>query len=150
MKLSVKSRYALEAMLTIALLARDGNVPVPVRDVARQRGISERFLAQILSALRRAGLLESVRGAQGGFFLARTPDQIVAGDVVRAVEGSLAPVDCVDVADDADTACHLRGQCTTFGLWREVTERINQTLDRASLADLLRCASGAERGEAAL
>ena len=139
MKLSVKSRYALEAMLEIALCDQEGRVPVPVRVIARRRKISERFLAQILRTLRHHGLLQSIRGASGGFVLARDVQDIAAGDVVRAVEGARLPVACVDGADAADTACHLRGRCTTYALWQAVAARIHHTLDHTSLADLLHC-----------
>ncbi len=148
MKLSVKSRYALEAMLEIARCDPEGQVPVPVREIARRRQISERFLAQILRTLRHHGLLKSVRGATGGFVLARDVRDIAAGDVVRAVEGARLPVACVDVVDDADTACHLRGWCSTYALWQAVAARIHQTLDHTSLADLLQCMAAPEAGEA--
>ncbi|NLN46277.1 MAG: Rrf2 family transcriptional regulator [Clostridiaceae bacterium] len=150
MKLSVKSQYALESLTALALSTGGGRIPVSVRDIARERGIPERFLSQILSTLRQAGLLSSIRGAQGGYVLAKSPDDIRAGDVVRAVEGRLVPVDCVESGGPATgisprwsrTAC-----CETRGLWQSVADRINGTLDSVTLADLARCTSLPITGE---
>jgi len=142
MKLSVKSQYALESLTAIALSPGGGKVPVSVRDIARDRGIPERFLSQILSTLRQAGLLSSIRGAQGGYVLAKRPEEIRAGDVVRAVEGRLVPVDCIDSGGSptgSSRSCSRAACCETRGLWQAVADRINGTLDGVTLADLARC-----------
>jgi len=150
MKLSVKSQYALESLTAIALSAGGGEVPVSVRDIARDREIPERFLSQILSTLRQAGLLSSIRGAQGGYVLAKHPEEIRAGDVVRAVEGRLVPVDCVESGGPAtgiSPYCSRAACCETRGLWQSVADRINGTLDGVTLADLARCTVQPMAGE---
>ena len=94
MKISTKGRYALRLMLDLAL--SDPGVPVPLRDVAQRQDISDKYLEQIVTPLSRAGLVRSVRGAGGGYLLTRDPAEYTVGEILRPLEGSLAPVCCVD------------------------------------------------------
>lgn len=110
-----------------------GQGPLSLADVARSQGISQPYLEQIAIELRRAGLLNSRRGAQGGYYLARSPEHTTAGDVIRALEGSILPVHCV--AENRCSPCHDQ-QCTARGIWEQVRDRLVETLDSITLEDL--------------
>jgi Rrf2 family protein len=112
-----------------------GQGPVSLTEVANSQGISQAYLEQIAIELRRAGLLQSRRGAQGGYFLAKAPETITTGEVIRALEGSILPVQCV--ADAACSPCIREDECTTRSVWEEVRDRLVETLDSITLADLL-------------
>jgi Rrf2 family protein len=113
-----------------------GQGPLSLSEVARSQGISQPYLEQIAIDLRRAGLLHSKRGAQGGYFLARAPHEITAGDVIRALEGSILPVQCV--AEHKCAPCSLEEGCSARGIWEQVRDRLVETLDSIVLADLQR------------
>ena len=93
MKVSTKSRYGVAAMVDIA--QHHGAGPVALRSVAERQQVSEHYLEQLMSSLRNAGYVRSIRGAQGGYVLAKNPALITVGDIVRAMEGPIAPVDCL-------------------------------------------------------
>ena len=101
MKLSTKGRYGIHAMYDLALYG-SGDTPQPTKAIAERQNIPEAYLEQLISQLRRSGLVKSVRGAQGGYLLAREPDKISVGEVLRTLEGELAMVDCLIEED----ACH--------------------------------------------
>ena len=113
-----------------------GQGPLSLSEVARSQGISQPYLEQIAIDLRRSGLLHSRRGAQGGYYLARAPEDITAGDVIRALEGSILPVQCV--AEQKCTPCSLEDGCSARGIWEQVRVRLVETLDSIVLADLQR------------
>ncbi len=113
-----------------------GQGPLSLSEVARSQGISQPYLEQIAIDLRRAGLLNSKRGAQGGYYLARAPQEITAGDVIRALEGSILPVQCM--AEDKCTPCSHQEGCSARGIWEQVRDRLVETLDSIVLADLQR------------
>ena len=132
MKISTKGRYALRLMIDIAV--RGSDVNVSIRDVSESQGISTKYLEQIVSALVRAGFLRSVRGAQGGYRLARKPSEYTVGDILRVMEGSLAPVSCLD---DAENQCERAEECATLKLWQGLYDVINNYLDSITLEDLV-------------
>ena len=109
MWISTKAQYGLRALVDIA---RQSAEVVPLKDVSRRQGISQAYLEQIASNLRRSGFIKSVRGASGGYKLARVPDLISAYDVVVALEGSIAPVDCVE----SDHSCERSGLCSALAV----------------------------------
>jgi Rrf2 family protein len=111
-----------------------GQGPLSLAEVARSQGISQAYLEQIAIDLRRSGLLLSRRGAQGGYLLARPPDATTAGDVIRALEGAILPVQCV--AEKGCEPCDREDECMTRGIWEEVRDRLVETLDSITLADL--------------
>jgi Rrf2 family protein len=113
---------------------RFGEGPLSLADVARSQGISQPYLEQIAIDLRRAGLLHSRRGAQGGYYLASEPQAVTAGDVIRALEGSILPLHCV--AEKWCTPCDHQAECTARGMWEQVRDRLIETLDSITLADL--------------
>jgi Rrf2 family protein len=111
-----------------------GQGPMSLTEVARKQGISQSYLEQIAIDLRRAGLLHSRRGVQGGYYLAHAPEATTAGDVIRALEGSILPIQCV--AEKKCTPCSLEDGCSARGIWQQVRDRLVETLDSITLADL--------------
>jgi Rrf2 family protein len=111
-----------------------GKGPLSLTQVAKRQGISQPYLEQIAIDLRRAGLLNSKRGAYGGYYLAREPHETTAGDVIRALEGSILPVQCV--AEQLCTPCAQESECLARGIWEQVRDRLVETLDSITLADL--------------
>ena len=131
MWVSTKAQYGMRALVEVAL---SGDRPTSLKTVADRQGLSQQYLEQIFAVLRRAGFVESVRGAHGGYRVMRPLDEVIALDVVEALEGSVSPVACLDDED----ACERVGQCSTEPLWREVDEAVRRVLGTATLADLVR------------
>lgn len=134
MKISTKGRYALEAVVDLAYHAKDELESI--KNISEHLGVSKNYLEQIFVHLRKNGIVDSVRGAQGGYRLARPSNQISAGDVIRAVEGNLLPVACVEnkTCAQEDGLCE---QCITQSFWVKMTSVINQVVDHISIADLV-------------
>ncbi len=130
MWISTRAQYGLRALLEIG--AR-GPEPVPLKEVAEAQHISQHYLEQIASALRRGGFIRSVRGAKGGYRLARPPEEITALEVVEALEGSVSPVGCLDEPG----ACWQVGSCATEELWRQVDIAVRTVLSNTTLKDLI-------------
>ncbi len=130
MWISTRAQYGLRALLEIGSRGPD---PVPLKEVAEAQRISQHYLEQIASALRRAGYIKSVRGAKGGYRLARPPEKITALEVVETLEGSVAPVGCID----DPTTCWAAGTCATEELWRQVDHAVREVLSRTTLKDLI-------------
>jgi Rrf2 family protein len=134
MKTSSKARYALYLVVDIA--RSQGLGPVPLREAAERQGISVKYLEQIAAELGKAGYLQSVRGAQGGYLLARPAEDISAGDIMRAAEGGFLPVLCLDDDNGADV-CPRQGQCcSTAAFWAGLRLAINGYIDGVSIAQL--------------
>lgn len=133
MKLSTKGRYGLRAMLDMALSEEEG--PIASHTIAQRQEISERYLEQLLIPLKQAGLVKSVRGSQGGYILGRAPKDISVGDIIRVLEGPLAPVDCVNELNPDD--CKRADTCVTRTIWAKVRDSIAEILDSYSLQDLV-------------
>ena len=133
MKLSTKGRYGLKAMLDIALNMKDG--VVAIKNISKRQGISEPYLEQLFSSLKKAELVKSTRGSMGGYVLASPPEQITVGQILRALEGSLAPVDCV-LETDAHQ-CDRVDCCVVKGVWTKIRDSVNQVVDSISLQDLV-------------
>ena len=132
MRFSAKEQYGLRAMAELA--ARYGQDYVPLSEVAQSQGIALATLEQLVAPLRRAGLLVSTRGAAGGYALARPPERISVGDVLRALEGALVPIPCLEEA--GSTRCARASECTTRPVWALVRARLSETLDSLTLADV--------------
>ena len=131
MKISTKGRYATRVMLDLAL--HDTGECIKAKDIAARQGISEKYLEQIISILNKAGYVKSVRGARGGYRLAKAPKEYTVGMILRLTEGSLAPVACLE--DGAD-ACERWDTCETLDVWRDLYGAINQVVDGVTIADL--------------
>ncbi|HNW04421.1 MAG TPA: Rrf2 family transcriptional regulator [Oscillospiraceae bacterium] len=129
MMISTKGRYALR--LILALAQEGGGKPLSIREISKRQEISEKYSEQIILQLSRAGLVTGLRGAQGGYTLSRPAEQITAGEVLRAAEGSIAPVECAEIGCD-----HSEG-CMTYGLWRRIKEAVDSVVDSTTVADLL-------------
>ena len=132
MMISTKGRYALRIMVDLA--KHDGEMPVSVREIAQRQDISGKYMEQIISVLTRASLLRSVRGAQGGYHLAKVPEEITVGMILRATEGDLAPAECVTTGGQA---CERSGVCPSQRVFQKVYSAINDVIDGVTLRDLM-------------
>jgi Rrf2 family protein len=132
MKLSTKGRYGARAMLELAL--RYGQGPVAVREIARSQDISERYLENLMLPILSHGLVTSVRGKGGGFLLARAPEEITLAEIVRATEGTLSPVACLDDPG----SCGRSGTCVTFEIWQMLGRSMTDLLGGITLCDMAR------------
>lgn len=132
MKISTKGRYALRLMLDIAL--NDAKTPVRIKDIAERQQISDKYLEQIVSSLNKAGFVKSMRGPQGGYRLTKKPEEYTVGMILRLIEGSLAPVACLD--DDINN-CTRADRCPTLILWEKLYDAISEVVDNITLADLI-------------
>jgi len=133
MRLSTKGEYASRAMLELSLHYDQG--PLHIREISRAQNIPSRFLEQILLMLKRAGYLKSRKGHGGGYFLAKPPSEITVAEVIRVLEGPLAPIDCVSVI--AHEACPMESWCGLRWLWKEVRDAVAGILERTTFADLV-------------
>ena len=135
MQISNKCYYALHALFVLASeYSRSG--PIKIAAIASRQNIPKRFLEVILSELRQGGFVESRRGVDGGYLLARRPGNITIGEVVRFVDGDIAPVSCV--AEDSDKAeCELNLQCPFYEFWLYVKKTLDSVYEGTSLADIV-------------
>lgn len=133
MKLSTKGRYGLRAMIDLARYS--GREPVAIGSIAARQNISERYLEQIVALLKKGGLVKSIRGASGGYVLAREMKDISVGDILRTLEGSLEPVKCA--AFDPEEGCAASGGCVTKYVWKKINESIARTVDEMNLEELV-------------
>lgn len=131
MKISTKGRYALRIMVDLA--QQHSNEFIPLRDVSERQDISEKYAEMIVGLLIKTGFLFSSRGKGGGYKLARPPETITVASILKAVEGSLAPVACLDIPDNV---CPRADQCVTLPMWRELERRIDEYLESVTIADL--------------
>lgn len=131
MKISTKGRYALRLMADIA--QQGSGEPVSLRDAARRQGLSDKYLEQIVTPLAKAGLVRSVRGAGGGYLLTRRPEEYSVGDILRPLEGDLAPVECATDGGYCEHSC----DCVTVELWQDIHKAVSAVVDHTTLADLV-------------
>ncbi len=131
MKLSTKGRYGIHAMFDLAQYGSE--TPQPIKSIAERQNIPEAYLEQLIGQLRRSGLVKSVRGAQGGYLLSRSPAEITVGEVLRTLEGELAVVDCLMEED----ACHKACSCPTRVVWKKLRDGVNEIVDGITLQDML-------------
>jgi len=138
MQISTKGRYALRAMIDLGLHVDQG--PVLRKDIAERQEISFEYIGQLFVELRKAGLIESVKGPGGGYVLAQDADRIRTGDIIRAVEGPIAVVHCV--GPNSGNACHRMDDCVAYLLWKRLSKTIEEVLDSVTLKDLCDQARG--------
>lgn len=134
MRLSAKVEYGVRAMAVLAYHYREN--PISLRKIAEQEDISLSFLEQIFPDLKRSSLVCSIRGPRGGYMLSLPPAQIRVGDIVRAVEGPITPVNCL-AEDSSISCCHRRNGCLTRQVWAKLRDRINDVLDEVTLDELV-------------
>lgn len=133
MKISTKGRYALEIVTDLAMHS-DSEHPESVKNIAARRGLSEKYLERIIKMLKDAGVVQSIRGAKGGYCLAHAPEELTAYEVFRATEGELAPVECLT----KETGCGLDcGKCPTQEVWRSMWEIIKEISENVTVRDLM-------------
>ena len=133
MKLSTRGEYASQAILDLALHQHEE--PVKIREIAARQEIPLKYLENILLTLQRAGIARSKRGPRGGYYLARPPEAITVGEVIRAMDGPLAPIHCVSVS--AYEECPRRSVCGLKWVWQEVRDAIADILDNTTFADVV-------------
>ena len=147
MKLSTRTRYGLRAMVDLAHQHSDR--PVMLRRISERQEISKKYLDNIFTALRLSGLLRTVRGASGGYLLAKDPKEIAVSEIVKALEGSVSPVDCIHQPD----LCEKSADCVARQLWKELEVAMYRVLENRTLADMveryeeLNCLTGEENGD---
>jgi Rrf2 family transcriptional regulator, cysteine metabolism repressor len=134
MKLSLRGEYALRALLVLGL--NYSQPVVKIHTISEQQNIPKRFLEQILNDLRSAGIVQSRRGAAGGYRLARAPEEITLASVIRQIEGALAPVTCVSERFYEKCSCPDEARCAIRSVMKEVREAILQVVDRVTIAEL--------------
>lgn len=132
MKMSTKGRYGLRAMIELA--SHSCGQPVPLSVIARSEDISERYLEQLMTKMKKAGLVTSCRGSAGGYSLAMKAEDISVGAILRALEGNLNPVDC---SADVESICENSSACVAKYVWQKVNDSINSAVDGISLAELV-------------
>jgi len=131
MKLSTRARYGTRALLDLALHSGEG--PVLLKDIAQRQQISSMYLEHLITPLVAAGIIRSIRGARGGVWLAKPPQEIKLLEVVRLLEGSLALVECVN----DPKCCPRSGFCVTRDIWGELKQAMNGVLESTTLQDLV-------------
>jgi Rrf2 family protein len=145
MMFSTKAEYGIRVMVELA--RRAGDEPVPLAEIAEHGGLPLAYLEHLVARLRKADLVDSRRGSRGGYMLARPAAEITMAEVVEALEGSIAPIECISEASDGSIVCAREASpdqaCPTKLLWTRVRFSIVSTLRETSLADLLRGAQGA-------
>lgn len=132
MNITSKGRYALRVMIDLAQHPDEGFVSL--KTVAERQGISMKYLEMIVSSLKKAELVESSRGKEGGYRLSRSPANYSVGEILRCLEDNLAPVACIK---DGEIQCDKASACITLPMWKELDDLTNAYLDGVSLQDLL-------------
>jgi Rrf2 family cysteine metabolism transcriptional repressor len=132
MILSTKGRYGTRAMLELAENYENG--PIVIKEIARRQKISEKYLVQVMALLKRANLVTSIQGSRGGFVLATHPSRINLKEIIDALEGSLAPAQCVN----NEKACERSSLCVTRYVWKEIDDSISRILKSITLEDLVK------------
>ena len=132
MKVSTKGRYALRIMADLAI--HDNGEYIRLKDIAERQAITLKYMEQIMPLLTRAGYVKSYRGNNGGYRLARKPEEYTAGEILRTTEGSLSPIACIE---DTPNRCPRREVCTTLSFWKGMRKVIDEYVDSITLADLI-------------
>ena len=132
MRISTKGLYALRMLVDLAEHQNVGYVSL--KDIADRQNISKKYLEQIVPTLGNSGIVVANRGSQGGYMLAKSPEKVTVGDILRLTEGSLCPVPC---ADSDPAVCEQCGECTTYSMWKELSKLISDYLDGISIQNLL-------------
>ena len=140
MKLSTKGKYGLRAFIDLA--ASGEGQPVSILSIAQRQEISISYLEKLMAMLKKAGLVESVRGVNGGYTVARPMDEISVADVLRALEGDLAPVECAGIESGQASQCSGSSQCVSKIVWKRINDSINDTVDSIYIGELVRESKG--------
>ncbi len=133
MKLSTKGRYGLRAVLDLAVHADEE--AVALSQIAERQQVSMNYLEQLIAKLKKAGIVIGIRGAQGGYKLSKPAEELSIGDILRALEGDLNPVDCSEVNNDS--ICNQSDSCVTKYVWKRISDSINEAVDGIKLSELV-------------
>lgn len=133
MKLSTKGRYGLRAMIDLADYSEE--TPQSITNIAMRQSISDSYLEQLMAKLKKAGLVESIRGAQGGYILSKSASSISVGDILRALEGDLSPVACQGIK--SEQGCLGSDKCVTMNVWKRIDDSITAAVDSILLSELV-------------
>jgi len=136
MKLSVRGEYALRALLVLARDYQEDDSVVRIQEVSQRQNIPKRFLEQILNDLKSAGIVESKRGVAGGYRLRRPPERVTLAEIIRHIEGPLAPVSCVSEKYYEKCSCPDESRCAIRSVMKETRDAIVAIMDRVTLAEL--------------
>ena len=131
MKMSTRGRYGMRLMIDIAI--NGGPRPIALKEIAARQEISEKYLEQIISLLSKAGLVRGTRGVGGGYMLGKPAEEITAGDILRALEGDLSFVECLN---GGRAGCERAEECPTINLWRDMRDAVAQVVDNRTLASM--------------
>lgn len=131
MKISTKGRYSLNVMIDLALNQEEGKY-ISIKDISERQGISIKYLEKLVSVLNKAGYIQSSRGNNGGYKLAKEPKEYKVGEILRIAEGSLKPLDCID------QECGRREKCRTYTFWQGLDKVIEEYVDSKTLEDLIK------------
>lgn len=142
MKISTKGRYALRMMYDLALHRDEGYISL--KDIAERQNISKKYLEQIVPLLNKSGVLKTNRGNKGGYMLAQKAEEYTVGDILRATEGSIAPVACLEYEPNE---CPRAGECSTLFVWEGLYQKIREYLDSVTLQDIIDRNSCPEGGD---
>ncbi len=129
--ISTKGRYALSVMLDI--MQHDGENPVCLKDTAKRQDLSQKYLEQIAATLKISGLLGSSKGKNGGYYLLKKPEEYTVGEILRVMEGDLAPAPC---ASGNGLTCRRKAKCPNFRVWEKINDAVNSVVDNITLADM--------------
>lgn len=132
MKISTKGRYALRMLIDLASNHEDGYISL--KDIAERQDISKKYLEQIVPMLNKSGILRTNRGNKGGYMLAKAPNELTVGDVLRATEGNLAPVSCLEYEPNTCPRCE---DCATLYIWEGLYKAVNEYLDNITIQDII-------------
>ena len=132
MKISTKGRYALRMLIDLASNSEDGFISL--KDIAERQGISKKYLEQIVPMLNKSGILRTNRGNKGGYMLAKAPNELTVGDVLRSTEGNLAPVACLEYEPNN---CPQKDECATLYIWEGLYKVVNDYLNNITIQDII-------------
>lgn len=132
MRLSTKGRYGLRAVVDLAVYSSDGEA-VPISSIAARQSLSESYLEQLIAKLKKAGLVNSIRGINGGYVLAKPASDITVGDILRALEGNLCVVECPQDSQ----SCDKFDSCVTKYVWKRINDSINEVVDHMTLEEVI-------------
>ncbi len=133
MKMSTKGKYGLRAVIDLAQHSESN--PISITSIAQRQGISERYLEQLMSKLKKAEIVKSIRGANGGYTLNKAAEDISVGEILRALEGNIEPVDCSGI--QSEEGCQSACGCVSKIVWQRINDSVNQAVDEISLSNLL-------------
>ena len=132
MKISTKGRYALRMLIDLASNSEDGFISL--KDIAERQGISKKYLEQIVPMLNKSGILRTNRGNKGGYMLAKAPNELTVGDLLRSTEGNLAPVACLEYEPNN---CPRKDECATLYIWEGLYKVVNDYLNNITIQDII-------------